>query len=80
MCCALLQFYHTSLLHLRVCVFADSVSHITQSPASLSIGAASIPDVRWEDVGGLADVKEEIMDLVNYWTTRMCSFDVEGFG
>lgn len=30
-----------------------------------SIGAPRIPSVKWEDVGGLADVKSEIMDTID---------------
>ncbi|XP_071961742.1 peroxisomal ATPase PEX6-like isoform X2 [Antedon mediterranea] len=35
-----------------------------QSAHSDAIGAPKIPDVYWEDVGGLANVKEEILDTV----------------
>ena len=31
---------------------------------SRSIGAPSIPAVSWDDVGGLANVKQEILDTV----------------
>lgn len=31
---------------------------------TLQIGAPSVPDVRWEDVGGLASVKAAILDTV----------------
>ncbi|GLE05338.1 hypothetical protein PINS_up014351 [Pythium insidiosum] len=34
------------------------------SAARAGGGAASIPNVKWEDVGGLDDVKDEIMDVV----------------
>lgn len=29
-----------------------------------SIGAPKIPNVKWEDVGGLADIKKEILETV----------------
>ncbi|XP_078022836.1 peroxisomal ATPase PEX6 isoform X3 [Epinephelus lanceolatus] len=35
-----------------------------QDAQSTSIGAPKIPDVRWEDVGGLQQVKKEILDTV----------------
>lgn len=35
-----------------------------QSSLSDAIGAPKIPSVKWEDVGGLAEVKAEILDTV----------------
>jgi peroxin-6 len=35
-----------------------------RSAFSTSIGAASIPKVTWDDVGGLASVKSDILDTV----------------
>ncbi|XP_054460043.1 peroxisomal ATPase PEX6 isoform X2 [Anoplopoma fimbria] len=35
-----------------------------QDAQSTAIGAPKIPDVRWEDVGGLQQVKKEILDTV----------------
>ncbi|XP_070778486.1 peroxisomal ATPase PEX6 [Enoplosus armatus] len=35
-----------------------------QEAQSTAIGAPKIPDVRWEDVGGLQQVKKEILDTV----------------
>uniref|UniRef100_G3Q7L6 Peroxisomal ATPase PEX6 n=1 Tax=Gasterosteus aculeatus aculeatus TaxID=481459 RepID=G3Q7L6_GASAC len=35
-----------------------------QEAQSAAIGAPKIPDVRWEDVGGLQQVKKEILDTV----------------
>ncbi|TMS23327.1 Peroxisome assembly factor 2 [Larimichthys crocea] len=35
-----------------------------QEAQSTSIGAPQIPDVRWEDVGGLQQVKKEVLDTV----------------
>jgi len=43
--------------------FEDSLE-ILQSSLSDAIGAPKIPSVRWEDVGGMADVKAEILDTV----------------
>jgi len=43
--------------------FEDSLD-ILQSSLSDAIGAPKIPSVKWEDVGGLADVKAEILDTV----------------
>lgn len=43
--------------------FEDSLE-ILQSSLSDAIGAPKIPSVRWEDVGGLAEVKAEILDTV----------------
>ena len=43
--------------------FEDSLE-ILQSSLSDAIGAPKIPSVKWEDVGGLADVKAEILDTV----------------
>ena len=31
---------------------------------SSNIGAPSIPNVNWDDIGGLANVKEEILDTI----------------
>ncbi|TMW61145.1 hypothetical protein Poli38472_013608 [Pythium oligandrum] len=36
----------------------------SQSSAAKMGGAASIPNVKWDDVGGLEDVKDEILDVV----------------
>jgi peroxin-6 len=35
-----------------------------RSTYSLNIGAPKIPNVSWDDVGGLADVKADILDTV----------------
>jgi peroxin-6 len=45
---------------------ADIDSALSEARASYadSIGAPKIPDVRWEDVGGLQSVKKEILDTV----------------
>lgn len=43
--------------------FEDSLE-ILQSSLSDAIGAPKIPSVRWEDVGGLAEVKADILDTV----------------
>ena len=43
--------------------FEDSLE-ILQSSLSDAIGAPKIPSVKWEDVGGLAEVKAEILDTV----------------
>lgn len=36
-----------------------------QSNYNQSIGAPKVPKVQWSDVGGLTDVKEEIIRTVN---------------
>ncbi|XP_070684187.1 peroxisomal ATPase PEX6 isoform X2 [Pempheris klunzingeri] len=41
-----------------------SALEILQDAQSKAIGAPKIPDVRWEDVGGLQQVKKEILDTV----------------
>ena len=43
--------------------FEESLD-VLQSSMSDAIGAPKIPSVKWEDVGGLADVKAEILDTV----------------
>ncbi|XP_078349662.1 peroxisomal ATPase PEX6-like [Oculina patagonica] len=43
--------------------FEDSLD-ILQSSLSDAIGAPKIPSVKWDDVGGLAEVKAEILDTV----------------
>ncbi len=34
------------------------------SSGSMSMDRPKVPSVRWEDIGGLADAKREILDLV----------------
>ncbi|TKS67932.1 Peroxisome assembly factor 2 [Collichthys lucidus] len=41
-----------------------SALQVLQEAQSTSIGAPQIPDVRWEDVGGLQQVKKEVLDTV----------------
>jgi peroxin-6 len=45
---------------------ADFESALSQTRAafSASIGAPSIPKVSWDDVGGLASVKSDILDTI----------------
>lgn len=43
--------------------FEDSLEML-QSSLSDAIGAPKIPSVKWEDVGGLVEVKAEILDTV----------------
>ena len=43
--------------------FEDSLE-IVQSSLSDAIGAPKIPSVKWEDVGGLLEVKAEILDTI----------------
>jgi len=38
----------------------------TQSPSSLRETVVEVPDVTWEDIGGLEDVKLELQELVQY--------------
>ncbi|XP_060919889.1 peroxisomal ATPase PEX6 [Labrus mixtus] len=42
----------------------SSALQTLQDAQSTAIGAPKIPDVRWEDVGGLQHVKKEILDTV----------------
>ncbi|RLN55642.1 hypothetical protein BBJ28_00012291 [Nothophytophthora sp. Chile5] len=43
----------------------EEAAHNQQAQASsANIGNASIPNVKWTDVGGLEDVKDEILDVV----------------
>eukprot|EP00808_Paulinella_micropora_P020257 g16806.t1 len=42
----------------------DGVKTLSLRPSAKEGTAASIPNVRWEDVGGLAQVKKEIMELI----------------
>lgn len=44
----------------------DVEAALSREQAKLSdvIGAPKIPDVRWEDVGGLASVKETILESI----------------
>ncbi|KAK5926066.1 hypothetical protein CgunFtcFv8_021669 [Champsocephalus gunnari] len=42
----------------------SSALETLQEAQSTAIGAPKIPDVRWEDVGGLHQVKKEILDTV----------------
>ncbi|XP_074485873.1 peroxisomal ATPase PEX6 isoform X1 [Sebastes fasciatus] len=42
----------------------SSALETLQDAQSTAIGAPKIPDVRWEDVGGLQQVKKEILDTV----------------
>ncbi|KAI6038954.1 AAA-domain-containing protein [Pisolithus marmoratus] len=42
----------------------ETVLHRVRMSSAQSVGMPSIPSVQWEDVGGLADVKTEILDTV----------------
>jgi len=42
---------------------AQSIKHV-RTTYSQSIGAPSIPTVSWDDVGGLATVKNDILDTI----------------
>lgn len=58
----------------HACLFASGVSptccacgdtRVTQSfVLSIQVGAPSIPNVKWDDVGGLEGVKKMILDTV----------------
>lgn len=54
-----------SAMGVKLCMqhFEDGLE-ILQFSLSDAIGAPKIPSVRWEDVGGLAEVKAEILDTV----------------
>lgn len=42
----------------------ESALNEARTAYSDSIGAPKIPDVKWEDVGGLAEVRKEILETV----------------
>ncbi|ETV96419.1 hypothetical protein H310_10565 [Aphanomyces invadans] len=42
----------------------DHAIHHQQTKTSLGLGTFSIPNVKWDDVGGLEHVKDEILDMV----------------
>ncbi|KIK31360.1 hypothetical protein PISMIDRAFT_670409 [Pisolithus microcarpus 441] len=42
----------------------ETVLHGVRTSSAQSMGMPSIPSVQWEDIGGLADVKTEILDTV----------------
>lgn len=48
---------------LHQCHF-DKAIQMLQAAHSDSIGAPKIPSVSWQDIGGLSDVKEEILDTI----------------
>ncbi|KAI9979435.1 hypothetical protein PInf_029757 [Phytophthora infestans] len=52
----------------KCCVSAKDMEEAAQNQqaqaSSANIGNASIPNVKWTDVGGLEDVKDEILDVV----------------
>lgn len=48
---------------LRAAQFESTLLKVRTSSAQ-SIGVPSIPSVQWEDVGGLAEVKNEILDTI----------------
>ncbi|XP_068683624.1 peroxisomal ATPase PEX6-like [Montipora foliosa] len=56
---------HLRVFGVKLCMkdFEDSLE-ILQSSLSDAIGAPKIPSVQWDDVGGLAEVKAEILDTV----------------
>lgn len=43
--------------------FEDGIS-AARSSYSESIGAPKIPSVSWDDIGGLASVKQDILDTI----------------
>ena len=56
-----------ALAHSGVAVTSSDFSKaldLARSSYSESIGAPKIPNVTWDDVGGLASVKKEILDTV----------------
>ncbi|XP_032804448.2 peroxisome biogenesis factor 6 isoform X1 [Petromyzon marinus] len=56
-----------ALCELGVCVTADDFSSALdelQAKHAHAVGAPEIPRVHWDDVGGLSDVKRELLDLV----------------
>lgn len=42
----------------------ESALKVLQAHHASTIGAPKVPDVKWEDVGGLGDAKKEIMDTI----------------
>ncbi|XP_078452530.1 peroxisome biogenesis factor 6 isoform X2 [Lampetra planeri] len=56
-----------AVCELGVCVTADDFSSALdelQAKHAHAVGAPEIPRVHWDDVGGLSDVKRELLDLV----------------
>ncbi|ETV81670.1 hypothetical protein, variant [Aphanomyces astaci] len=51
------------LAQLQPTHFDHAIQH-QQTKTSLGLGSFSIPNVKWEDVGGLDHVKDEILDMV----------------
>ncbi|KAG1682428.1 Peroxisome assembly factor 2 [Nymphon striatum] len=50
-----------------VCILQEDFNHalrIVQAAHSAAIGTPKIPDVTWKNVGGLEDVKNEILDTI----------------
>ncbi len=54
-------FYLGILLHQN---HFDKAIQVLQTAHADSIGAPKIPNVCWKDIGGLSDVKQEIMDTI----------------
>ncbi|OQR96602.1 peroxisome assembly factor [Achlya hypogyna] len=48
---------------IRMCDLEQALK-AQETKSSLGLGNASIPNVKWEDVGGLDHVKDEILDMV----------------
>ena len=60
---------NTSRMHPALCAWVQFAAYeiansLRQRGGILQIGAPSIPDVRWEDVGGLSSVKAAILETV----------------
>ena len=55
---------HSSEITLQ---WKDVVASIAsfKPPGESAVGAVQVPNVRWDDVGGLGDAKKEIQDMIN---------------
>jgi SpoVK/Ycf46/Vps4 family AAA+-type ATPase len=54
---------HRCLVRVAKTDFDDALSEL-KTPATLGMSVPTIPNVKWDDVGGLGDVKKEIMDMI----------------
>lgn len=41
------------------------------SPSALRETIVEVPNITWEDIGGLANVKRELQELVQVWFSKL---------
>jgi peroxin-6 len=61
------QVLQIDLVTAGVAINADDLEssiNIMQKQHAASLGTPKIPNVRWDDVGGLVDAKKEILDTI----------------